>query len=435
MRDDMSTLLDKITGGNADDAFKLLYGIRSRSLELQRVRYFNLIQNFSQAFPGDDEIELFSTPGRTEVGGNHTDHNAGRVLAAAVDLDIVAAVAKNEENIISIQSEKFPSVEINITDLDAVQNEQFTPAALVRGVCARLVQLGYKIGGFDAVTTSNLPIGAGLSSSAAFEVLIVTILNYLFNEGVIDAELNAKMSQYAENVYFGKPSGLMDQIACAFGGFIAIDFQDFDNPFVQKVDFDFEAQGFSVVIVDTGGDHANLNEDYSSMQREMRSVARAMGGDMLREFSKETLLADLPAIRNQVSDRAILRAIHFYDDDRRVVDQVEALEGEDFTRFLKLVIDSGNSSWRLAQNIFSSTNIQDQGLAVALTMSENILKDEGAWRVHGGGFAGTIQAFVPRDMVEDFITKMETVFGQGACHQLLIRSVGTTYLNNLIETP
>jgi galactokinase len=424
----MESLLNRINAGKADDTIKLLYGKKPGTLKQQQKRYLDLIHTFIQRFPGEGDIELFSTPGRTEVGGNHTDHNAGRVLAAALDLDIVAAVAKNDGNIIRIQSEEFPSVEVDATDLDVVTTEQFTSAALVRGVCARLVQLGYRIGGFNAFTTSNVPIGAGLSSSAAFEVLIVTILNHLYNDGAIDEVLNAKISQYAENVYFGKPSGLMDQTTCALGGLITIDFKDFDHPIVNKVDFDLEAQGFSVVIVDTGGDHANLNQDYSSVQGEMRSVAKAMGSDVLREFSKERLLADLPAIRNQVSDRAILRAIHFYDDDQRVVDQVDALERGNFAEFLNLVIESGNSSWRLAQNIFSCTNAHDQRLGIALALSEIILKDVGAWRVHGGGFAGTIQTFVPDDTVEEFISKLEPVFGQGSCHQSIIRPIGTTWI-------
>jgi galactokinase len=429
----MDTLSNKISTGHADETLQMLYGDNLKRREWQRERYVDLIQKFKQTFPVDRQIELFSTPGRTEVGGNHTDHNAGRILAAAVDLDIVAAVTKNGENIIRIQSEKFPSVEINVAELDVIQSEQFSPAALVRGVCARLVQLGYKIGGFDAFTSSNIPNGAGLSSSAAFEVLIVTILNHLYNNGAVDDMLNAKISQYAENVYFGKPCGLMDQTTCAVGGLITIDFLDLVNPLVQKVDFDLEAQDFSLVIVVAGGDHADLNDDYIALENEMRSAARAMGGDVLREFSKEKLLAELPAIRNQVSDRAILRAIHFYDENQRVVDQVEALEGGDFAEFLKLVIESGYSSWRLCQNIFSCTNVHDQGLAIALAMSENIFKDDGAWRVHGGGFAGTIQAFVRKDFLEEYILKMEMVYGQGSCHTLSIRSIGTTSINNLVS--
>jgi galactokinase len=428
----MSTLLNEISNGNVDDAFKMLYGKKTASIELQRHRYADLIQSFTEIFPGNGDIELFSTPGRTEVGGNHTDHNGGRVLAAALDLDIVVAAARNDQNIIRIHSEKFLPVEIDAAELDVVQDEQLTSAALVRGVCARLTQLGYKIGGFDALTTSNVPIGAGLSSSAAFEVLIVTILNHFYNDGLINDVDNAKISQYAENVYFGKPSGLMDQTTCALGGLITIDFQDFDHPIDQEVDFDFEAQGYSVVIVDTGGDHANLNNDYSSVQSEMRSVARAMGAEVLRESSKEKLLADLPEIRSQVSDRAILRAIHFYDDNQRVLDQVVALERGDFVEFLKLVNESGDSSWRLNQNIFSTINVHDQRLGLALALSEIILKDGGAWRVHGGGFAGTIQAFVPDEIVEEYISRMEIVFGQGSCHQALIRPIGTTWINKLL---
>jgi galactokinase len=429
----MNYLLKRITAGKANGAFELLYGKKSGILEQQKHRYIDLVQKYHRVYPGDGEIELFSTPGRTEVGGNHTDHNGGRVLAAALDLDIIAAVAKNDEQIIRVQSEKFPSVEIKTAELEAVQEEQFTSAALVRGVCARLDQLGYKIGGFDAYTTSNVPIGAGLSSSAAFEVLIVTILNHLYNDGVVDDVENAKISQYAENIYFGKPSGLMDQITCALGGLITIDFQDFDQPIVQKVSFDFETQAYSVVIVDTGGDHANLTEDYSAVQSEMRSVARTMGGEVLREFSKDKLIANLPSIRSQVSDRAILRTIHFYDDDQRVVDQVKALERGDFKEFLKLVNKSGDSSWRLAQNIYTCRDVHDQRLGVALALSEIILKDEGAWRVHGGGFAGTIQAFVQDDLVEEYISRMETVFGLGSCHRALIRPFGTTSVNPLIS--
>jgi galactokinase len=429
----MSTFESEIITGKADGVFKLLYGGRITSLEQQKGRYADLIRTFSEIFPGDGEIEIFSTPGRTEVGGNHTDHNGGRVLAGALDLDIIAAAVKNEENAIRIHSEKFPPVRIETDYLDVVQNEQFTPTALVRGVCARLTQLGYKIGGFDAFTSSNIPIGSGLSSSAAFEVMVVTILNHLYNDGIIEAVDNAKISQYAENVYFGKPSGLMDQTACALGGLITIDFHDFERPIVQKVGFDFEIQGYSVVIVNTGGDHANLNQEYSSVQQEMKSVANALGGEVLSEFTKDRLLAELPAIRGRVSDRAILRAIHFYDDDQRVAHQVLALEQGDFRKFLKLINESGDSSWRLAQNVYTCTKVHDQRLAVALALSEAILGDSGAWRVHGGGFAGTIQSFVADDLTAEYISRMEAVFGTGSCHRAKIRSIGTTSVNKLIE--
>lgn len=422
----MTGLIEKINAGNLDETFKLLYGDDHARLAAQKERYKAVIEDFKRDFPGVQPIELFSTPGRTEVGGNHTDHNAGRILAAAVDLDIIAVVAKTGSDTIRIHSEQFPSVEINTSELDMVEREKFSPTALVRGVCARLRQLGYQIGGFYAFTTSNVPNGAGLSSSAAFEVHIVTILNHLYNKGDIDDMLAAQIAQFAENEYFGKPCGLMDQTTCAVGGLVTIDFKDFYQPIVHQVDFDFLAQGFSVVIVAAGGDHVSLNDDYIALENEMRSVARAMGGDVLREFSKEKLLQDLASIRPQVNDRAILRAIHFYDDDQRVVDQIRALERGNFSKFLELVVESGYSSWRLCQNIFSCTNVYDQGLAVALTMSENLLRARGAWRVHGGGFAGTIQAFVPDEMVEAYIHEMENVFGPGSCHQLLIRPLGST---------
>ncbi len=424
----MNEIINLINTGKFDDTFGQLYGNDPVRIDKQKQRYLNLIERFKQEIPGAREIEIFSTPGRTEVGGNHTDHNAGRVLAAAVDLDIIAAVSPNQDHIIRIHSEKFPAVEVDVTELGVIENEQFTPNSLVRGVCARLVQLGYKIGGFEAFTTSNVPNGAGLSSSAAFEVLIVTILNHLYNEGAIDDVLNAQIAQFAENEYFGKPCGLMDQTTCAVGGLVTIDFQEFKNPIVRKVEFDFAAQGYSVVIVGVGGDHADLNDDYIALEHEMKSTAQAMGGEVLREFSKAELLTNLAVVREQVNDRAILRAFHFYDDDQRVVEQVAALEKGDFSSFMELIIASGYSSWRLCQNIFSCTNVHDQGLAVALTMSENILKGQGAWRVHGGGFAGTIQAFVPNKLVDDYITAMEAVFGEGSCHQLLIRPVSTISL-------
>lgn len=425
--------LQNIEAGSLDTGLKLLYGDDPIQLENQKQRYAALIRMFNQEFPGEGAIEIFSTPGRTEVGGNHTDHNAGRVLAASIDLDIVAAVAPNNEGVIRISSEKFPAVIVNIGELDVVESEYFSPTSLVRGVCARLVQLGYQIGGFDAFTTSNVPNGAGLSSSAAFEVLVVTVLNHLFNDGVIDDVLNAQIAQYAENEYFGKPCGLMDQTTCAVGGLVTIDFKDFENPIVHKVEFDFAAQGFSAVIVAVGGDHADLNDDYIALEHEMKSTAKALGGQVLREFSKETLYQNLAVVRAQVSDRGILRAIHFYDDDQRVVDQVGMLEKGEFTAFLNLVTESGYSSWMLCQNVFSCTNVHDQGLAVALAMSENILKGKGAWRVHGGGFAGTIQAFVPNVMAENYIRELETVFGSGSCFKLMIRPVGTVCLSKIVD--
>jgi galactokinase len=418
-------ILDALNAGRFDDALGRLYGRDPARLSKQRQRYADLIEGFASLFPGERDIALFSTPGRTEVGGNHTDHNGGRVLAAAVDLDIVAAVARNEEGIIRVQSKEYPAVCVRVDELAVVESERFTPSALVRGVCARMAEQGYNVGGFDAYTTSNVPEGAGLSSSAAFEVLIVTILNHLYNDNRVDAVSGAQIGQYAENNYFGKPCGLMDQTTCVVGGVVAIDFEDFENPVVKKVDFDFAASGFSLVIVNTGGSHADLHGDYITLEREMKEVARALGGQVLREFSRQEILETLPSLRAKVSDRAILRALHFYGDDQRVVDQVQALERNDFDGFLGLVVESGYSSWMLCQNCYSCSNVEEQGISVALAVSENILQGRGAWRVHGGGFAGTIQAFVPNDLLSRYVGTMHAIFG-AACHGLMIRPVGAT---------
>lgn len=421
-------LLDAFQTAKADALFRELYGRKPDVLGRQQERYVKLITKFGALYPGVKEIEIFSTSGRTEVGGNHTDHNGGRILAAAVDLDIIAAAAKNDTGIIRVQSEGYPPDIVNIKELVPVTSEKYTSAALIRGVCARLKELGFQIGGFDAYTTSNVLKGSGLSSSAAFEVLMVTILNHFFNQAKIDDILNAKIAQFSENNYFGKPCGLMDQTTCAVGGFVTIDFKDFANPKVRKVKFDFATSGFTMVIVDTGGNHADLNEDYTALEHEMKEVARAFGGEVLRDFSQEKVLGNIPYLRTKVNDRAILRALHFYSDDQRVVGQVEALESNNFMKFLNLVIDSGYSSWMLCQNCYSHKNTAEQGISIALAVTENILKNYGAWRIHGGGFAGTIQAFVPDVMLGEYLDKMRKIFGTDSCHELMIRPVGTARL-------
>ena len=379
--------------------FSRLYGDAPGTLSSQRERYRSLLANFVSTFPNRERIEIFSSPGRTEVGGNHTDHNAGRILAAAVNLDILMVAAGNDEGVIRIYSEGYSPSVVSLAELDPVEEEKYTAASLIRGVCARFKQLDFKAGGFDAVASSRVPKGSGLSSSAAYEVLIAAILNDLYNQGELHPVLLAQIGQYAENEYFGKPCGLMDQITCAVGGFVTIDFQDFANPLVKKVDYDFASSGYMLVIVDTAGDHAGLNAEYQALEHEMKSVARALGGQVLRQFSLEQLLDQIPSIRGTVSDRAILRAVHFYQDDRRVVEQVEALEAKDFPRFLDLIVESGESSWMLCQNCYTPKSIDVQGITLALAASEALLKGRGAWRVHGGGFAGTIQAFVPDDLL------------------------------------
>ncbi len=408
-----------------------LYSPRKAALAAQQERISRLLDCFCTTFPGRARAAHFSSPGRTEVGGNHTDHNGGRVLAAAVDLDILAAAAPNTDGLIRLHSEGYVPDLVDSSELAQVAGEKYSAAALIRGVCARFKQLGYQAGGFDAVATSTVPKGSGLSSSAAYEVLVATILNHLYNGGQIDPVQIAQISQFAENQYFGKPCGLMDQTTSAVGGFVTIDFRDSDHPLVRKVDFDFASSGYTLVIVDTWGDHADLTEEYAAVRNEMKAVALALGAPILRPLSEDLVLQNIPSLRQQVSDRAILRAIHFFRDDRRVVDQVAALEANDFPRFLQLVTASGRSSWMQLQNCYSHNAIAHQGIPMALTLSEALLGERGAWRVHGGGFAGTIQAFVPDDLLAKYVAAMENACGEGSCHCIQVRLEGAALVMGL----
>ncbi len=382
------------------------------------------MESFAAAFPEHEQMQVFSSPGRSEVGGNHTDHNAGRVLAAAVDLDIIAVAAPNDAGVVRVHSQGYPPAVVHLDDLEVVETEKYTADSLVRGVCARFGQLGLQLGGFDAVATSLVPKGSGLSSSAAYEVLIAIVLSHLYNRGEVEAVLLAQIGHYAEYHYFGKPCGQMDQTTCAVGGFVTIDFQDMERPVVKKVDFDFTACDSSMVIVDTAGDHAGLSVEYEAVENEMKSVARALGGQVLREFSSDQVLERAADLRQVVSDRAILRALHFYADDRRVIEQVNALEAGDFPLFLQLIIESGESSWMYLQNCYSPKSVDQQGISIALMISEAVLRGSGAWRVHGGGFAGTIQAFVPDDLLGTYVAQIERVFGKGSCHVVRVRLDG-----------
>ncbi len=406
---------------HAGRVFGELYG--AAAADQQKKRYVNLVNHFKSVF-GDGDMMIFTSPGRTEIGGNHTDHNFGRVLAGAVNLDNAAVAAKNGSDVIKIHSEGYPAFEVDLKNLSPDKKEQYTSAALVRGICARMKELGFAIGGFNASIDGGVPKGSGLSSSASFEVLIGAIVSELFNQGKLDPIKNAIIGQYAENNYFGKPCGLMDQTACAMGGLITIDFKDPANPVVKKVNFDFTKTGFALVITDTGGNHADLNDEYASLPTDMKAVAAELGAKVLREVTMEQVLDIAPKIREKVGDRAILRAIHFQADNQRVVEQVAALEKNDFKSFLGMVIDSGFSSYMYNQNIFPVNNVREQGVSLALAISDLILKGKGAWRVHGGGFAGTIQAFVPNDLVNTYVTALEHVFGKGSCHSLFIRAKG-----------
>lgn len=415
-------LIRKINNGD-NKAFRELYGNDPSELKRNGKRYAGLLMKFETEF-GKKDADFFTSPGRTEIGGNHTDHNYGRVLAGAVNLDNACIAGRNGTNVIRIISEGYPQFQVDLKNLKPVNSEKYTSAALVRGICARFKELGHEIGGFDACIDGGVPKGSGLSSSASFEVLIGAILSELFNKGRVDPIQNAIIGQYSENNYFGKPCGLMDQTACAMGGLITIDFKDPSKPKVKKVNFDFVATGFSLVITDTGGSHANLNDEYASLPADMKAVAAQLGAKVLREVTLKQVLEVIPKIRKKVGDRAILRAIHFQGDNQRVADQVAALEKNDFKSFLNMVVDSGFSSYMYNQNIYPVTDVREQNVSLALALSELVLKGEGAWRVHGGGFAGTIQAFVPRTLLKKYVSTLEHVYGKGSCHNLFIRHQG-----------
>lgn len=422
----IDTLLSAIADGKT---LKTLYGSDEAVIAEQKSRYSAVVDEFKKTY-GHSEAQVFSSPGRTEIGGNHTDHNFGRVLAGAVNLDNVAVAQPNGTNVVRILSSGYPQFEVDLTNLKPSEKEFYTSVGLVRGIAARLNELGFKVGGFDAVINSGVPKGSGLSSSASFEVLIGAIFSHLFNEGKLDAVLNAQIGQYAENVFFGKPCGLMDQTACSVGGLVTIDFADPSKPIVKKVDFDFTKTGYALVITDTGGNHADLNDEYASLPTDMKGVAAQLGKKVLREVSLEQVVEAIPALRDKkVSDRAILRAIHFERDNARVVEQVADLEKNDFKSFLKKVVASGNSSYMYNQNVYPINNVAEQGLSLALALSDIVLGDEGAWRVHGGGFAGTIQAFVPQNLLDKYVTALEHTFGKGKCWKLFIRPQGAIKVN------
>ncbi|HUI71336.1 MAG TPA: galactokinase family protein [Spirochaetia bacterium] len=414
-------------------ALESLYGRASTAgapgpVERQRSRYVALVDRFESTFPNASGLGLFSAPGRTEICGNHTDHNGGRVLAAAVAHDAVAVAAPTSDRIITIESEGYPRQSVDLDDLARHESERSAAIALTRGVAARFKALGFMVGGFSACVTSDVLKGSGLSSSAAYEVLVGTILNQLFNRGAVDALQIALIGQYAENEYFGKPCGLMDQTTSAVGGFVSIDFKDFAHPVVRAVSCDFAGSGYIPAIVDTGGSHADLTDDYAAVKLEMKDVARCLGGSVLRDVTREGMLAELPRIREQAGDRAVLRALHFFADDERVAQQVEALEAGRFGEFLNLVRESGRSSWMLLQNCYSTRALREQGVPLALALSERVLGDTGAWRVHGGGFAGTILAFLPQEKLEKYVETMRSAFGRSSCHVLSIRPQGALML-------
>ena len=383
----------------------------------------SLDSGFFAAF-GCQPQRYFSAPGRTELSGNHTDHQHGRVLAAAVAPDTKAAVRKNGSDTIRVLSEGYPICEISLRELGVLQSEINTTPALIRGVAARFSQLGCPVGGFDAYVRSTVLPGSGLSSSAAFEVLMGTIINHLFFDAKLTRPEVAMVGQYAENVYFGKPCGLMDQMASAVGGIVSIDFEDPEKPVIRPVDFDFSACGHTLCIIDTRASHADLTDDYAAIPGELKALCGYFGKAVLRQVDEAAFYEAIPALRQQFGDRAVLRAIHIFDENRRVSQQVEALETGDFPRYLQLMRQSGESSWTLLQNVTPAGATAHQDVAVALALCRRYLEGRGGYRVHGGGFAGTVQAFVPNELLDAFREGIDKALGQGACHIFPIRAEG-----------
>ena len=397
----------------------------------QAQRMIKAIDSFMGYYGSTRDVCIFSVPGRSEILGNHTDHNRGCVLAGAIDRDIIAVVAKNSDGIIRFHSEGYPEDTVDTALASDPKNfKKFTSHALVGGLVGGFIKNGYNVGGFDAYSTTQVLKGSGISSSAAFEVMVGNILNYLYNDGAVDNKEIAKLAQYSENEYFGKPCGLMDQMACAVGGFVYIDFEDNKNPIVEPIEFSLTDAGYSLCIVNTGGNHANLNDDYASVPSEMKGIAKLLGNDVLRGFSETDIIKEIPRLRKEcANDRAIMRALHFVRENARVEAAKGALESSDVDAFFKNVLGSGKSSFEYLQNVYTTKNPTEQGLSLALAVTDGFLADKkGAYRVHGGGFAGTIQAFIKNEDVDAYAALMDSVFGEGATMRLRIRPVGACKL-------
>ena len=391
-----------------------------------------LDSGFSTAFGGEAQ-RYFSAPGRTEIGGNHTDHQRGRVLAGAVNLDTVAAVRVSGTNVIRVQSKGYPLCQVDLDNLEPVAAEINSTPALIRGVAARFAQLGCKVGGFDAYCESTVLPGSGLSSSAAFEVLIGTIINHLFFDGRVSQAEVAQIGQYAENVFFGKPCGLMDQTASAVGGLVTIDFADKEHPDIRPVHFDFSTTGHALCIIDSRADHADLTDEYAAIPGELKEICDCLGREVTTEIPEEEFYAAIPKLRETCGDRAVMRAMHEYNENRRVPEQVACLEKSDFQGFLSLIRESGFSSWMYLQNVIPAGYVRQQPVAVALGLCEHYLRGKGAYRVHGGGFAGTVQAFVPFELLDSFRAGIDAALGEGACHVLSIRPQGGVEMEVEVE--
>lgn len=418
----VTQIMDEMKEGKFKELLTDIY-VDEGVISYQEKRYVQAMEEYIKLF-GEQDVEIYSAPGRSEVGGNHTDHQHGMVLATSINLDAIAIVNRNEDSCVRVQSAGYKMIELNAEELDKRPEEESTSVGLIRGVLAGLKERGYKVGGFNAYVTSDVLNGAGMSSSAAFETIIGTIVSGLYNDMCISMVEIAQVGQYAENVFFGKPCGLMDQMACAVGGLIHIDFEDPAKPVVEKVNVDFETYKYSLCIVDTKGSHHDLTDDYAQIPCEMKEVAEFFGKNLLREVSEDEFIANMPALREKTGDRSVLRALHFFEEEKRVEGQVNALNAGEFEKFLKLIQESGNSSFKYLQNIYTNKDVQNQSMSIALAVSETVLGGHGVCRVHGGGFAGTIQAFVENNFVETYRKALDQVFGEGSCHVLKVRKYG-----------
>lgn len=415
-------MIKTIENGEMDDRLLDIY-VDATKLAYQKERYMKAIKNFEIHY-GAGEAEIFSAPGRSEVGGNHTDHQHGEVLAASINLDTIGVVRKTDDNTIKIISDDYDEVIISLDDIGLKEEEKATTLALIKGVVVGFVDRGYKVGGFRAYATSDVLIGAGLSSSAAFETLVGTILSGLYNDMSISAVEIAIIGQYAENVYFGKPCGLMDQMACSVGNLVHIDFKNPQNPEVEKLDFNMSEHGYSLCITDTKGSHADLTDEYAAVPKEMKAVANYFGKEVLRDVTYAEVIKEIVTLRKNLGDRSVLRAVHFLCENERVMKEVNALKWGDMNLFLDNVKESGDSSFKYLQNVYSNNDVKNQNISIALMMSDVLLKTEGVSRVHGGGFAGTIQAFVKNEFVATYKAQMDHIFGEGSCKDLRIRKYG-----------
>ncbi len=408
-----------IKNGSFDKSFTMLYG----DVTAARERYLKACESFEELYESSGEIRLFSAPGRTEVGGNHTDHQHGSVLAGSVNLDVIAIVSLNSDGKIRIKSEGYPMDTVTVGEFEKAPGEEGKAISLIRGVCSRFEDLGCNIEGFNAYTTSNVLKGSGLSSSAAFEVLIGNILNGLFDGKASPIEI-AKIGQFAEREYFGKPCGLLDQMASSLGGFTYADFANPAEPITESIDLDIKSYGYTLCVVDTGGNHANLTGDYADITLECRQISNALGVDFLRDADTDKFYSSIATLRKECGDRAVLRAFHFFNEQERVGEQRTALKSGEFEAFLKMVNASGQSSYDYLQNLYSTSAVNEQGLSLAIALTKQFLGETGACRVHGGGFAGTIQCYIPTDRLKDYKAMIENAFGEGSCCVLNIRPVG-----------